>query len=137
MDTVGRILGRILAIIYVVRIIFVLGIHIVIEIIIIVSLINEIWRIVLGIINGMCNMAVDVMYSTQFKLNERSPCTTRKPTWQLQRDRRGQEYLRIETPLETALALRFSVQRCKLFFGGSCSGNILSPLSSIKSRARW
>ncbi len=30
----------------------------------------------------------------------------------------------METPLETALALRFSVQRCKQFFGGSCSGNI-------------
>ncbi len=58
-DTVGRILGRIFAIIFVVGIIFILGIHIVIEIIIIFSLVNG--RMVLVIINGMCNMVVDVM----------------------------------------------------------------------------
>ncbi len=63
MDTVGRILGRILAIIFVIGIIFILRIHIVNEIIIIVSLVtvNEILRMVLVIINGICNMAVDVM----------------------------------------------------------------------------
>ncbi len=32
---------------------------------------------------------------------------------------------------DTALALSFSVQRCKPFFGGSCSGNILSPLNLV------
>ncbi len=61
LDTVGRILGRILAIIFVVGIILVLGIIIVIKISIIVRIVNEIQRMVLVIINGMCNMAVDVM----------------------------------------------------------------------------
>ena len=61
LHTVGRILGIILAIIFVVAIIFVLGIHIVIEIIIIVRIVHEIQQMVLVVIYGMCNMAVDVM----------------------------------------------------------------------------
>ncbi len=60
MDTFGRILGIIFAFIFVVGITIVLGILMVIEIIIIIRIINYILR--LGIvINGMCNVAVDVM----------------------------------------------------------------------------
>ena len=61
LDAVRRIIGKILAIIFVVGIIFVLGVIIVIKISIIVRIVNEIQRMVLVIINGMCNMAVDVM----------------------------------------------------------------------------
>ncbi len=63
MDTVGRILGIILAII------FVVGILIVIEIIIIVRIVYKILRLVIGI-NGMSNVAVDVMLSSMFELNK-------------------------------------------------------------------
>ncbi len=63
MDTIGRILGRILAII------FVLGIIILIEISIIVRKVNEILQFVI-IINGMSDMADDVMHSLTFKLNK-------------------------------------------------------------------